>query len=171
MADLLASLETSFNERTNVGAASRLRNQVLIIDKFMADQRQTDNPFAPPTTSQTQENISAFSQPIPPHHLGRPPGQRNIPALSSVSDANIDPSLQSTTPPTTMNMSIGGAAGVVYQTVGTSGFGFGENGTVNGIGRMNGAAEDEHLQFQIPPELLEGWPWPFDTTGVGFGGV
>jgi hypothetical protein len=35
-----------------------------------------------------------------------------------------------------------------------------------GIGDLNGTGEQ--FQFQLPPELLEGWPWPFDIS-QGFG--
>jgi hypothetical protein len=35
-----------------------------------------------------------------------------------------------------------------------------------GIGDLNGTGDQ--FQFQLPPELLEGWPWPFDIT-QGFG--
>ena len=35
-----------------------------------------------------------------------------------------------------------------------------------GMGDLNGTGEQ--FQFQLPPELLEGWPWPFDTS-QGFG--
>jgi hypothetical protein len=163
MADLLASLEAGFDERTNVGAASRLRNQVIIIDKFMADQRHAELHQDP------------FSQSIPNHGLPKTRStrnqsmthQRNIPNLSSVSDANIDPSLQSTAPPT-IKPSTGAGVEEIHQSVGAPGFDYTTNGAVNGVGGMNGAPGDEQFQFQIPPELLEGWPWP---TGAGFGGL
>jgi hypothetical protein len=165
MADLLASLEAGFNERTHVGAASRLRNQVLIIDKFMADQREADFPLPQ----------DASSQPIPSHCLPNTRNtrntKRNVSSLSSASDANIDPSLQSTGSPTTINPSTGVTSGGVYHTVGAPAFDYGTNGAVNNVGGMNGGAPgDELFLFQIPPELLEGWPWPFDATGGGFGG-
>lgn len=35
-----------------------------------------------------------------------------------------------------------------------------------GIGDLSGTGEQ--FQFQLPPELLEGWPWPFDIS-QGFG--
>lgn len=193
MADLLASLEAGFNERTNVGAASRLRNQVVVIDKFMADQRQADFPLSSPnSSSQGPQNShslphtqSLFAQSIPSHGLANtrnsPRHQRNTVNLSSVSDANIDPSLQSTAlpqGPATINPSTGAMPGGIYQTVegaGANAFDYPTSATVpggvNGMGGINGGAVgDDQFQFQIPPELLEGWPWPFDMPSGGFGG-
>jgi hypothetical protein len=38
--------------------------------------------------------------------------------------------------------------------------------STTGTGDISGSGEQ--FQFQLPPELLEGWPWPFDMT-QGFG--
>jgi hypothetical protein len=143
MADLLSSLEIGI-ART-VGAASRLRNQIANIDEYMHAQRQ-----------------AALHFPTPCHYPNPSPGFSHLAAPSllrrAVTDANIDPSLQAGGP----------EAGGMYQA-GASAFDYasGVNGVVAGVQAVNGA--DEQFQFQIPPELLEGWPWPFDT-GRGFAG-
>lgn len=86
-----------------------------------------------------------------------------------MSDANIDPSLQAATiSPTT-----GALSGGMYQTVSAPCGAFNYPATsssMNGMGGMNGAAATVDGQFQIPPELLEGWPWPFDASNGGGGG-
>jgi hypothetical protein len=193
MADLLASLEAGFSERTHIGAAFRLRNQILVIDKFIADQRKINFPLPQPTPSSHRptQNLSRgqnpFSRPIPTHAL---PNVRNTPnsathnrsiiaRLSSVNDANIDPALQSVASPSgaaTINPTTGPMSGGMYQT------GIGPDGTfdylarstvpgdMNGTGGMNVAAVGEQFQFQIPAELLKDWPWPFHVPSGRFGG-
>ena len=183
MVDLLASLETGFNERTDVGAASRLRNQILAIDNFMSNQRNAD--FSP-----LNSNPSSISQSLPhtqtlfasnhglPNHRTEVKSERH--AMPSGGDANIDPSLQAAT----INSKASTISGAMHQTVGGPGSAFGypaNSSNITGMGGMNEMAAvslaplSTEGQFQIPPELLEGWPWPFDAPsgaggGAGFGG-
>ena len=129
MADLLASLETGITR--TVGAASRLRNQVIAIDNYMGAQRQGEFPASYPPT-----------MPNPPI-LGK-----------QEPNPNIDPTLQN--------------AGLPDRIAGT---GFGPNAyeivpqnAVNGLGGVG----EEQFQFQVPPELLEVFPWNFDVAqGLG----
>jgi hypothetical protein len=51
-----------------------------------------------------------------------------------------------------------------WHTQSTEPYGF--IGNQNGISGMTGSGDQ--FQFQLPPELLEDWPWPFDMT-QGFG--
>lgn len=51
-----------------------------------------------------------------------------------------------------------------WQTQAPDSYGYLANPT--GIGGLNGTGEQ--FRFQLPPELLEGWPWPFDIS-QGFG--
>lgn len=193
MADVIASLEAGFNERTHVGAASRLRNQILAIDNFMAEQRKADILLSQSSSSsqalpQTQNLI--LSNYGLPNHRTEVNFEKN--ATPSVSDANIDPSLQAVP----INPTTGALSGAMYQTVSAPGNAFdfpaisssmnGMSGlnavagaqsssSMDAMATMNGANGFTELQFQIPPELLEGWPWHFDASnggggGVGFGG-
>jgi hypothetical protein len=81
-----------------------------------------------------------------------PPGQG-----SSISN-NVEPSLRSN------------AAGIHQeqhspsQAQPTETYGF--VGNANNMSGMAGGGDQ--FQFQLPPELLEDWPWPFDMT-QGFG--
>jgi hypothetical protein len=130
MADLLSSLEIGMTR--TVGAASRIRNQVRIIEDYMDAQRQ-------------QELASSASNPA---YLKHEP-------LPGATNAPTDPSLQ-TTP---------GAVGLYQQPA--NDFDFKGNFPSDGI---DGITEGQgQFQFQLPPELLEGWPWPFDMSHP-FGG-
>lgn len=51
-----------------------------------------------------------------------------------------------------------------WQAQPTEAYGF--VGNTNNISGMTGVGDQ--FQFQLPPELLEDWPWPFDMT-QGFG--
>lgn len=51
-----------------------------------------------------------------------------------------------------------------WQAQSTEPYGFiGNQGGISGI-----AGSGDQFQFQLPPELLKDWPWPFDMT-QGFG--
>jgi hypothetical protein len=78
-----------------------------------------------------------------------PPGQ------GASSSNNVEPSLRSN------------AAGIhqeqqhsSWQAQPTEAYGF--VGNTNNMGGMGGSGGQ--FQFQLPPELLEDWPWPFDMT-------
>jgi hypothetical protein len=158
MANLLASLEAGFNEPTNLGASSRLQNQVCQIDKYMFDQRQAKF-----------RAQSAFAQPLS-HH-----GTSNVPMMRN---ANIDPVLQATSGTISSSKGALSGPGSIYQAMGaTNKFDYSTSlraGSVYISGRMNEApvvAEGLSV-FQIPHELLDGWPGRIDnSTGAeGFGG-
>lgn len=38
-----------------------------------------------------------------------------------------------------------------------------KGGFAGGLNPSEGQMGGEQFQFQLPPELLEGWPWPFDS--------
>jgi hypothetical protein len=131
MADLLSSLEVGMTRA--VGAASRIRTQITVIEDYMKTQRQLDISTSNPTYSKQ--------------------------VLSAIENPNIDPSLQ--VPAVVPNL---------YQQP-QSDFNF-KGDFTSGVEGMNsgiGPSSDDQFQFQLPPELLEGWPWPFDMSH-GFGG-
>jgi len=70
--------------------------------------------------------------------------------VTSVNNVNIDPSLQAT-------------AGF-HQNPAS----FDYTGHVAAVAGIEGMGGDQ-FRFQIPPELLEGWPWPSGLS-QGFGG-
>lgn len=140
IADLLERLENTISQ--NVGANARLRNLITRIDKFMMSQRQ-------------QEAL-AYSPVVPnqrPSGMGIPHQNMSM----SVNDV--------------MNHSDTGAGssptahwdGNRY----TEPIGVPVDGIHGSFSDFD--ASNDQLQFQIPPELLEDWPWPFDIT-QGFGG-
>lgn len=131
MADLLSSLEVGMTRA--VGAASRIRTQITVIEDYMKTHRQQDTMTSNPTYSKQ--------------------------VLSAVENPNIDPSLQVSTVMPNM-----------YQQP-QSDFSF-KGDFTSGVEGMSAGMEqsaDDQFQFQLPPELLEGWPWPFDMSH-GFGG-
>jgi hypothetical protein len=161
MADLLASLEVGMTR--NVGATQRLRDHIGRIDEYMAQQRQQE---------------SMYYQPHPNGNAQQPHGQPPMP-----SDPSIDPSLQgqrgddpsSQQPhglPSDQWQPSHGQGQPQPQDGGVPQFGYlPSNGVGDPLGGVNGAvslAPDGGFQFQLPPELLEGWPWPFDIS-QGFG--
>lgn len=122
-----------------MGAASRLSKQVAQIDQYMSQQTNSNLP------SNSTPNVT-----YPPHPL-------SIPAETN---PNIDPSLQG--PSTSANFA---------HPMGAYNYTTGGNGNV-GAGMQNVGGQpgaDEQFHFQLPPHLLEGWPWPFDIA-QGLGG-
>jgi hypothetical protein len=67
---------------------------------------------------------------------------------------NIDPSLQNA------------QANNTYQASANP-YNYSSGPAVSGVG--GGMSVSAGEQFQLPPQLLEGWPWPFDIT-QGLGG-
>lgn len=86
---------------------------------------------------------------------GSNPADSKAGSVPDVTDSVTDPSLQST--PATVNL---------YPTPGND-FDFKGNFPSDGIDSMS--ESQGQFQFQLPPELLEGWPWPFDMSHP-FGG-
>lgn len=84
-----------------------------------------------------------------------PPVIPNSPILTKQeSNPNIDPTLQNAGLPD-------GIAGTGFAP---NAYEFAPQNAVNGLG----GAGEEQFQFQVPPELLEGFPWNFDTAqGLG----
>jgi len=150
MADLLDSLEVGITR--NVGAASRLRNQIATIDAYMTAQRHHD----------LVTNGPAYPQgtlPNPPLSMNHEP------------NPNIDPNLQNVVPPVTLATSANVSAPA--ESFGPHNpFDYSAAGTSNSVNGLAGPSDDQ-LQFQIPPELLENFPWPLDMSQgwmQGFGG-
>jgi hypothetical protein len=138
MADFLSSLETGITH--TVGASSRLRNQIAIIDNYrhLSAQRQPDFASTPYTPS--------VPAPAPHPHPPRPFRLKQEP------NPNIDPSLQNAGLPTGGSAAAGfieNVYGFVPQSVGLNG---------NEIGVVAG---EERFQMRVPPEL-EGFPLGFD---------
>lgn len=134
MADLLSSLEIGMTR--TVGAASRIRTQISIIEEYMDAQRQPD--FAGLSASN-----SAYSKQVP---------------LPAATNPNIDPSLQNTA----------GAADLYQQTRNDVDFKGELASGIDGTNVSISQSPSDQFQFQLPPELLEGWPWPFDMShGIG----
>jgi hypothetical protein len=150
MADLLASLEVGITR--TVGATQRLRSQITRIDEYMAAQRQQDQFSYSHSHSHSQSQSHSQTGPPGPHGPG-----------SSVSDS-IDPSLRVNHDANT-NGGLGGDQGQqIWQQQTPDSYGYLTGSTAPG----DLGAGGEQFQFQLPPELLEGWPWPFDMT-QGFG--
>ncbi|KAH6673631.1 hypothetical protein B0J14DRAFT_52419 [Halenospora varia] len=122
-----------------MGAASRLSKQVAQIDQYMSQQTNSNLP------SNSTPNVT-----YPPHPL-------SIPAETN---PNIDPSLQG---PSTSASFAHPMGAYNYTTGGNGNVGAG----MQNVGGQPGA--DEQFHFQLPPHLLEGWPWPFDIA-QGLGG-
>ncbi len=140
MADLLDNLESGITR--TVGAASRLLNQIKIIDEYMAAQRQSD----------LVTNGTAFPPPLSNAIL---PG-----SINHDSNPNIDPTLQN-------QITLSSAAqGVTFPTPSNPYDYTNPGSAVNGLG----GTADEQFQFQLPAELLEGWPWPGDISQGFLGG-
>lgn len=139
MADLLSSLEIGITRK--IGAASLLRDQVNNMDGYMHAQRQ--------------QNCTTSNTTYPSHPNHQIASSSSISSTSSSNNnPNIDPNLQGA-----------GPGSAVYGTLANSNpYDYTGTGGVN----INGTV-DEQFQFQLPPELLEGWPWPFNIV-QGFGG-
>lgn len=141
IADLLERLENTISQ--NVGANARLRNLITRIDKFMMSQRQEEAlTYSPPVPNRTPPDMGT---PHPNLLMGVNDGmaQSNMGARSSATtqwDGNQHAESLSMVPLD------------------------GSHGSFSDFGSSN-----DQLQFQIPPELLEDWPWPFDMT-QGLGG-
>jgi hypothetical protein len=143
MADLLASLEIGITR--TVGAASRLRNQISNIDEYMAAQRQQDFAAVNPSAAYPTPNPSS----------GHFPNQSFT--KQEMPNPNIDPELQNAVSTTSTTG---------YQQPNPNPYDY--TNPANGVNGLGGPV-DEQFQFQLPPELLEGWPWPLDMS-QGLGG-
>lgn len=97
-------------------------------------------------TMQRQRGVQFASNGLP-----APPPFLNT-CGTDTTNPNIDPSLQSV---------------ATYQDPANP-YNYQTGNAVNGAGEGPGVTVAEH--FQLPPQLLHGWSWPFDIP-QGFGGV
>lgn len=147
MADLLASLETTISR--HVGATERLRSLTSGIDSFMISQRQQEsygNSSSPSTYNAYLENSA--SGPV-----SQPSASMSITSLINRSE-----------PDGTLATSTHWNSG--YQQAGLQGTADSTAMQVQHTSNMEerGGGGSQQLEFQIPPELLEDWPWPLDMT-------
>ncbi|KAE8450522.1 hypothetical protein EG329_006253 [Mollisiaceae sp. DMI_Dod_QoI] len=118
-----------------VGASSRLRAQIRSIDNYMATQRQNDQP----------------------HLLLNNYGATPIANMIKVEpNPNIDPSLQEAGIPE-VNGFQATANPYDYTNPATVAVSVGP-------GAMSVMGPQDEQFMQLPPELLEGWPWPLDMS-------
>ena len=149
MADLLASLEIGMT-RTS-GATQRLRSQVTRIDEYMAAQRQ-QNLAQPPSAlpscvpsmphSNLREHVDMFQEEQQQSRRGVQQVGYDFPSNSQGTGhlENRQDYVQIQMPTDTYNLeSMPGGIGGVDET-------------------------GQQLQFQLPPELLDDWPWLFDMA-------
>ena len=148
MADLLGRLEEGVTR--SIGAASRLRNQITNIDTYMSTQRQQDasshSIFHPTTTT---------SYPTPQSQV-----PQNTYNVSQHQNPNIDPTLQSGNSSNSSELNNGiplYSNAYAYSNADVNA------GSVNGMTSI-GSTDQGGSQFQVPAELLEGWPWVHDNT-------
>ena len=139
IADLLARLENTTSR--NVGANSRLRNLITRIDRFMISQRRQKSPSYSLPSSVPGQSSTGLA--VPSHSL--PIGVNNV---MHNSGENTGPLVSAQWNASHSSISYLQSIDDLYA-----------NATIN---------NDVQLQFQIPPELLEDWPWPFDMA-QGFG--
>jgi hypothetical protein len=163
MADLLASLEIGITR--TVGAASRLRSQITNIDTYMSTQRQQDS------HNHHFSGGSTTTYPNPHSLTGQSHHANNAYSVKTeLPNPNIDPALQNSIPTSSTGSIPNGADAFQSPYDYTNAASNTSAGSVNGVSRMGGQqVTDDGFQFQLPPELLEGWPWNFDFT-QGFGG-
>jgi len=141
MADLLDSLEAGITRA--VGAASRLRSQIATIDTYLTAQRQ-------------HELLTNG----PPYHQSALP---NPPvATKHELNPNIDPNLQNAVPSASLPSAINVSAPLGSFDTQNS-FDYTTAVSSNSLHVFSGPA-DEQLQFHLPPELLENWPWNLDMN-------
>ncbi|PVH84161.1 hypothetical protein DL98DRAFT_512566 [Cadophora sp. DSE1049] len=140
IADLLARLENTISQ--NVGANARLRNLITRIDKFMMSQRQQEAVGFQPAPNEPHPDMSIPHQSLP----------MSINGVMNNPDTNVSPVTMAQWDGTQQSGSLG-----MMPMDGTQG------------SFSDFEASNDQLQFQIPPELLEDWPWSFDMT-QGFGG-
>lgn len=148
MADLLASLEISMT-RTS-GATQRLRSQVTRIDEYMAEQERQNfaqPPSAPPSCvpsmphSNLREHVDMFQE-------------REQQSRRGVQQVGYDfPSNSQGT------VHLGDRQDYVQIQMPTETYNF--EGMPSGIGLDE---TSQQLQFQLPPELLDDWPWLLDMA-------
>ena len=139
MADLLARLESTIFR--TVGANARLRNLITRIDKFMMSQRGQESltyPVPPSVPDQTPSDMAMTHQNV----------SMGVNNMISHSDASAGVSATAQWDGTQNADSCGM---VPLQNT---------EGPYSEFGRSS----NDQFQFQIPPELLEDWPWPFDRT-------
>ncbi|KAL2075200.1 hypothetical protein VTL71DRAFT_142 [Oculimacula yallundae] len=141
IADLLTRLENTISQ--NVGANSRLRHLIARIDKFMISQRRQEALRFPPPVRNYHS---------PDSHL---PHQDIPMKLSHVVNQVDAGAIPAGTAQWSTSQNTGSFEMVPIDDT---------YGSFPDLG-----ATDDQFQFQIPPELLEDWPWPFDMT-QGFGG-
>ena len=143
IADLLARLENTTSRY--VGANSRLRNLIARIDRFMITQRRQESLSYSQQSSAPEQSSAGLA--IPHHNL--PMGINNVIHHSGEDTGSlVSAQWNGSQDLSTSSTSLAQSNNDSYA-----------NFTIN---------NDDRLQFQIPPELLEDWPWPFDMA-QGFG--
>ncbi|OBT55252.1 hypothetical protein VE04_04671 [Pseudogymnoascus sp. 24MN13] len=149
MADLLASLEIGMT-RTS-GATQRLRSQVTRIDEYMAAQQQQNfaqSPSALPSCvpsmphSNLREHVDMFQEEQQQSRRGVQQVGYEFPSNSQDTGhlGNRQDYVQIQMPTETYNF----------------------KGMPSGIGGLDETGQQ--LQFQLPPGLLDDWPWLFDMA-------
>lgn len=157
MADLLANLEIGIT--STVSAAMRIRNLIQRIDEYLMILRPpTDYAYLPPSQQPGLSTGLALSQSS--YHLaGAMPLST---AVMITPHPNVDPALQDL-PLQTQHWNgqvLTQDAYTIHLNGGTS------FDSVSGPESAEWARNIEQFQFQIPPELLQDWPW---GSGVALG--
>jgi hypothetical protein len=152
MADLLGGLELSLH--FTAGASDRLRAHVERIDEYMQIARQQQGmhhqhqqatiiqaPYADASSSQVVDNNASPQQ----SHILGPMSDHSVPA--KFNSGMLGPG----------NRIIVDTSGMIGPPVTAA------TTTLPDVEAGPGLLDLEApFEFQIPPELLEDWPWPFD---------
>lgn len=133
------------------GATQRLRSQVTRIDEYMAEQRQQN-------LAQPQSALPACVPSMPDSNLHKHVDMFQGEEQQSRRDAQQVRYDFPSNPQGTRHLE----NGQDYVPIQVSADTFSLNSMPDGISGLDETSQQ--LQFQLPPELLDDWPWLFDMA-------